>query len=66
MTVAVEDFVRATPDHAGAIALLITSDEEGPSVDGTVRLVELLKARGETTRHVHRRRADLGRRRSAT
>ena len=47
MTVAVERFVHATPDHAGAIALLITSDEEGPSVDGSVRLVELLKARGE-------------------
>ena len=47
MTVAAEAFVRATPDHAGAIAMLITSDEEGPSVDGTVRLVELLTARGE-------------------
>jgi len=47
MTVAVETFVRATPDHAGAIALMITSDEEGPSVDGTLRLVELLKTRGE-------------------
>ena len=47
MTVAVEAFVGNTPNHAGAIALLITSDEEGPSVDGTVRLVELLKARGE-------------------
>ncbi|MDP1693225.1 MAG: succinyl-diaminopimelate desuccinylase [Burkholderiaceae bacterium] len=47
MTVAVEGFVRAHPDHRGAIALLITSDEEGPSVDGTVRLVELLKSRGE-------------------
>jgi succinyl-diaminopimelate desuccinylase len=47
MTVAAEAFVRATPDHAGAIAMLITSDEEGPSVDGTVRLVELLQARGE-------------------
>jgi succinyl-diaminopimelate desuccinylase len=47
MVVAAEAFVHATPDHAGAIALLITSDEEGPSVDGTVRLVELLKARGE-------------------
>ncbi len=45
-TVAVERFVRAMPDHAGAIMLLITSDEEGPSVDGTLRLVELLKARG--------------------
>ena len=47
MTVAVEAFVGATPEHAGAIALLLTSDEEGPSVDGTLRLVELLKARGE-------------------
>lgn len=47
MVVAVEAFVRATPGHAGAIALLITSDEEGPSVDGTARLVELLAARGE-------------------
>ena len=47
MTVAVEAFVGKTPDHAGAIALLITSDEEGPSVDGTVRLVDLLKTRGE-------------------
>jgi succinyl-diaminopimelate desuccinylase len=48
MVVACEDFARAHPQHAGSIALMITSDEEGPSVDGTVRLVELLKARGET------------------
>ena len=47
MTVAIEAFVQAVPEHAGAIALLITSDEEGPAVDGTVRLVELLKSRGE-------------------
>ena len=47
MTVAVEGFVRAAPDHAGTIALLVTSDEEGPSIDGTARLVELLQARGE-------------------
>ena len=47
MVVAAEAFLAATPEHAGAIALLITSDEEGPSVDGTLRLVELLKARGE-------------------
>lgn len=46
-TVAAERFVQEHPRHPGAIALLITSDEEGPSVDGTVRLVELLKARGE-------------------
>ncbi|MBN8492455.1 MAG: succinyl-diaminopimelate desuccinylase [Burkholderiales bacterium] len=45
--VAAEEFVTAHPDHAGGIALLITSDEEGPSVDGTVRLVELLQQRGQ-------------------
>ena len=47
MVVAVEAFVAAQPAHAGAIAFLITSDEEGPSVDGTLRLVEMLAARGE-------------------
>ena len=47
MVVAAEAFVHATPGHAGAIAMLITSDEEGPSVDGTLRLVEMLRARGE-------------------
>ncbi|MGH8636425.1 MAG: succinyl-diaminopimelate desuccinylase, partial [Burkholderiales bacterium] len=45
--VAVEQFVAERPAHAGSIALLLTSDEEGPSVDGTVRVVERLKARGE-------------------
>ena len=48
MVVATEEFVQRHADHAGAIAFLLTSDEEGPSVDGTVRLVELLHARGET------------------
>jgi succinyl-diaminopimelate desuccinylase len=47
MVVAVEEFVAATPDHAGGIAFLITSDEEGPAVDGTVRMVENLRARNE-------------------
>lgn len=47
MVVAAEAFAAAHPRHAGAIAFLVTSDEEGPSVDGTVRLVELVKARGE-------------------
>ncbi|MDH4188811.1 MAG: succinyl-diaminopimelate desuccinylase [Betaproteobacteria bacterium] len=46
--IAAVDFVTERPDHRGAIALLITSDEEGPSVDGTVRVVERLKERGET------------------
>ncbi len=47
MTVAAEQFVQRHPDHAGSLALLFTSDEEGPSVDGTVRVIEQLKARGE-------------------
>src|SRR5208282_4006445 len=42
--VAVEDFVAAHPAHPGSIALLLTSDEEGPSIDGTVRVVERLQA----------------------
>jgi len=45
---AVERFVARRPAHGGAIALLLTSDEEGPAVNGTVRVVEALKARGET------------------
>src|SRR5262245_20972598 len=45
--VAVEDFLAKQPSHKGSIALLITSDEEGPAVDGTVKVVELLKNRGE-------------------
>jgi len=47
MVTAVEGFVRARPAHAGTIAFLITSDEEGPSVDGTRRVVEVLKERQE-------------------
>jgi len=45
--VAAEEFVRARPDHPGSIALLLTSDEEGPATDGTTRVVEALRARGE-------------------
>jgi succinyl-diaminopimelate desuccinylase len=44
---AIARFVAAHPDHPGSIAVLFTSDEEGPAVDGTVRVVEMLKARGE-------------------
>jgi succinyl-diaminopimelate desuccinylase len=47
MVVAAEEFVAAHPRHAGRLAFLLTSDEEGPSVDGTVRVVDTLKARGE-------------------
>jgi succinyl-diaminopimelate desuccinylase len=45
--VATERFVATHPAHPGSIALLITSDEEGPATDGTVRVVDRLKARGE-------------------
>jgi len=45
--VAVEEFLQEKPNHSGSIALLLTSDEEGVAVDGTVRVVEALKARGE-------------------
>ena len=47
MVVAAEEFVRAHPTHAGRVAFLITSDEEGPSVDGTVKVVQALRERGE-------------------
>ncbi len=46
-TVAVEEFLATTPQPSISIAMLITSDEEGPSVDGTVVVCEALKARGE-------------------
>ncbi len=45
--VAVEEFLAATPDPRLDIALLLTSDEEGPSVDGTKVVIEQLRARGE-------------------
>ncbi|MFU8837322.1 MAG: succinyl-diaminopimelate desuccinylase [Thiohalomonadaceae bacterium] len=44
---ACQRFVAAHPDHRGSIALLITSDEEGPAVDGTVKVIETLQARAE-------------------
>jgi len=47
MVTACERFVAAHPAHRGSIAFLITSDEEGPSIDGTVRVVEHLEARNE-------------------
>lgn len=45
--VACEEFVAQHPGHAGSVALLITSDEEGPSVDGTVKVCQTLATRGE-------------------
>lgn len=44
---AVESFVAQNPDHPGSIALLLTSDEEGPATDGTLKVVEMLAERGE-------------------
>ena len=46
-TVAVEEFIASNPDPALSIALLLTSDEEGPAVDGTVIVCDLLRQRGE-------------------
>ncbi|HEC18572.1 MAG TPA: succinyl-diaminopimelate desuccinylase, partial [Gammaproteobacteria bacterium] len=47
MVTACERFIAKHPDHRGSIAFLITSDEEGPAVDGTVKVVAQLEARGE-------------------
>jgi succinyl-diaminopimelate desuccinylase len=46
MVVAVEEFVAAQPRHDGGIAFLITSDEEGPALDGTARVCDRLKSEG--------------------
>ncbi len=47
MVVACEEFVAANPGHRGSVAFLLTSDEEGPSVDGTVKVCEWLQQKGE-------------------
>ncbi|WP_373995561.1 succinyl-diaminopimelate desuccinylase [Alteromonas sp. KUL49] len=47
MLVATREFVRDYPDHKGSIAYLITSDEEGPFINGTTRVVDTLEARNE-------------------
>lgn len=47
MITACESFVKEHPDHKGSIAFLITSDEEGPSINGTVKVVEHLENRNE-------------------
>jgi len=47
MVVAVERFLREVPDHGGSIAFLITSDEEGRARDGTLRVMQALRDRGE-------------------
>ena len=50
MTVAAERFVTECPKHPGRLAFLITSDEEGPAVDGTVRVIEHLQQQNEHIR----------------
>lgn len=47
MVTACEAFVANHPDHNGSIAFLITSDEEGPATEGTVKVIETLESRGE-------------------
>ncbi|MFZ1392084.1 MAG: M20/M25/M40 family metallo-hydrolase, partial [Dokdonella sp.] len=47
MTLALESFVTQNPDHAGTVALLVTSDEEGASIDGVKRVVEEFRRRGQ-------------------
>jgi len=47
MVVATEHFVAKHPDHKGSISFLITSDEEGPFINGTTRVIDTLEARGE-------------------
>ena len=46
-TIACERFIQDYPDHKGSIAYLITSDEEGPAKNGTVKVIETLEARNE-------------------
>nr|MDJ0700799.1 succinyl-diaminopimelate desuccinylase [Woeseiaceae bacterium] len=48
MIVALEQFLGEHPDHAGSLSLLITSDEEGRARDGTLKVIEELRARDET------------------
>jgi succinyl-diaminopimelate desuccinylase len=48
MVVACEEFVAANPDHNGRIGFLITSDEEGPAEDGTVRVLQWLQEQGKS------------------
>ena len=47
MVVATERFIARNADHRGTLAFLLTSDEEGPSIDGTRRVIETLQSRNE-------------------
>lgn len=46
MVVALEAFVKKNPDHPGQLGLMLTSDEEGPAIDGVTRVVDEMKRRG--------------------
>ena len=48
MITAVERFIVSYPEHKGSISFLITSDEEGPATDGTVKVIEWLESRNES------------------
>lgn len=48
MLIACEEFLAEQPNHAGRIGFLITSDEEGPAVNGTVKVLDYLRDRGES------------------
>ncbi len=58
MMAAALQFIAEQPDFEGSIGFLITGDEEGPAINGTVKLLEWAKARGERFRPLHSRRAD--------
>ena len=60
MVVAIERLLAATPDRNGSIGLLITSDEEGDAIDGTVKVVDYLQRDGDAHRLLHRRRTIVG------
>ena len=47
MVIAMEKFAELHSDHIGSMAMLLTSDEEGPAIDGTIKVIETLQARGE-------------------
>ena len=59
-------FIRDNPDFEGSIGFLITGDEEGPAINGTVKLLEWAKGPRRALRPLHSRRADESRTGSAT
>jgi succinyl-diaminopimelate desuccinylase len=53
MVVACEQFAAEHPHHSGRIGFLITSDEEGPAKNGTIKVIDTLTERGRANRLVH-------------